>query len=140
MQTRDKVELVPVTLPFVERVWPLVRPFAEKAMKHARGEDTPEMFLEDCRRQQAQIWLIAEGITVVAAGGTSVDTLRNGKRILNVRWIAGRGYRAWQHHFDRVKGWAREQGCASIYYRGRPGWQRRRPQARVTAYIYEESL
>jgi hypothetical protein len=133
-------ELVPVTLDYLDKVWPLVERFAREAMKHARGEDTPEMFLADCRRADAQIWLAAEKATVLAACGTSIDVRRDGNKVFNIRWLSGRDYDSWQHHFDRMKLWAASKGCTSLYYRGRPGWQRMRPQARVAGVIYEEAL
>ena len=133
-------ELVPVELAYIDKVWPIVRPFIKRAMKYSRGEDTPEAFLEDAKRAQAQIWLVAEGKTVIAACGTSVDNRRNGVCVLNVRWMAGKGFQDWIHLGDRVKAWAIERGCRSVYYRGRPGWQRIRPQARVAGVIYEEAI
>ena len=134
------IELVPVELPYIDKVWPIVHPFAKRAMKWCRGEDTPEAFLEDAKRAQAQIWLVTDRTSVIAACGTSLDTKRDGVRVLNVRWMAGKGFRDWIHLGDRVKAWAVEHGCRSVYYRGRPGWQRIRPQARVAGVIYEEAI
>jgi hypothetical protein len=133
-------DLVPVPIAWLDEMWPHARFFCKCALKHCRGEDTPEAFLDDCRRGRAQLWMAAKDKMVIAACGTSLDDRRDGTRVLNIRWISGTNYDAWHVHFDRVKAWAKEHGCRSVYYRGRPGWQRRRPQARVAGVIYEEAI
>jgi len=129
--------LVPVTPGFLESVWIVVRPFAERAAKHGRGLWTPESFYRGVSRGDAQLWLAADGGRVRSALATEIVASPDSK-VFRVLWFSGS--RDDVHHFRRIRDWAAEQGCTTLIYEGRKGWARMRPTAKVVGMIYQEEI
>jgi hypothetical protein len=120
---------LPVRSLDVDAIWPLVRPFIERALAAGDGGHAAEDVRRLCAARDAQLWLGlgAGGLEMVAV--TEIRGLPR-TRIARVWLLAGIDARGWiEECLPAIEDWARAEGCAALELVGRKGWLRRLPAA-----------
>ena len=135
--------LLPVPASDLDRLWPLVLPFAEQ-MERRFPDDWPASETLRQARETLQLWLVLEPAerTVYAAVGTTIVLKPTGKRVFRVKWAAGRQMRRWVHLVNDFDAVARDNDCTGIEIDpgSRGGWRRFLPgwRARPTLIMSKE--
>jgi len=117
--------LIGVPHHLVRRVWPMVLPLVESALRHDGGRWSAPDILRSLESRDRQLWLVEEerpdGIIV-----TEIAIYPRRKTCV-VFLAAGRRPVDWRDRLGDIEGWARAQGCAEIELHGRKGWRRALP-------------
>lgn len=121
--------LTPVEAHLVAVVWPHVEDWIAAALRRVPCELTIEGLRAACLDDEARLVLIgADPLFPVAAGVVQIRTMTDGSRSCWILALGGSGLRAWTDTLETVEATAREQGCGSVEFNGRPGWARVLPR------------
>jgi hypothetical protein len=123
----------------VDGVWFLAEPLLLKSYRQ-RDLNIPVTLRDDLRHGFRQLWLITQDdVTIVAAGVTSISALRSG-HALRIEHLGGGSMRQWLHTLKELEDYARGQGCQTLTWEGREGWQKLLPDYRVSAVVMSKRL
>lgn len=93
-----------------------------------------------------QVWIVADGRTVLATCYTDINVNPDGSRWVGVYGLAGERIMRWARQLsDTLAAFARDEGCARVMFKGRPGWARvlpefRRTERRGDEYVWERMV
>lgn len=93
--------------------------------------ETADGWLDACERGDAQLWH--------APGLWAVTRVVAGKAGWVAQIVAMAGVYDGEL-VDQMEAWARSTGCTRIYFAGRPGWLKRRPDYRLRQVTLEKEL
>jgi len=140
--TSDGVILYPVPLEALERWWPIILPFAEQMASRFPDDWPVNETLRQARGDYLKIWVALDPDTrrIWAAAGTKILIKASGKRVLAIRWLAGKQRHRWLHLLQELENYGRFNGCTEILIEpgSRAGWQkvlpgyRERPTIQLT--------
>lgn len=112
-------------------VWPLARPFVERALGEGGGHFRAEDVLAALERSEMQLWALWREDRL--AGALVTEIVRWPRRTVCRLVLAGAedGLRAeWLPWRGAIERWARAHGCTAMEIYGRPSWARLLPGAR----------
>lgn len=118
------IEIAPVVPARVPLIWPMVRPWFEKAL--AKSESLHTLYsIRSCLESSAmQLWTIFSGGALVASFVTEVVASARGN-ILSVVVLGGERMSKWFAQFDtKLQEIGRLNECRLLLGSGRPGWRR----------------
>lgn len=114
----------PVKPEHVAAVWPEVAPLFERALKRADSWDTMEGLRADVDKGNTVLWVICDGVSLVAAFITGVVTAGRG-RLLNAVILGGSCMSEWFVQFEaKLRDIAKAEDCKAVVAVGRRGWKR----------------
>ncbi len=99
-------------------VWPLAEPFIEQAVLYADGLITTETLQEGVEDGSKRLWLIW-GDRCFAAGVTEII-----KETCFIWAFGGEEMHKWFPLHTQLEEWAKHEGCKSVHFFGRIGWER----------------
>ena len=119
------MQLVPLPPDRLAEVWHRVQPFAEKIEQRFKDEWPARVILEAAHARELQLWLVWDETKKDARGvvGTRIIAKASGKRVLDIAWMAGEGRKDWMGLLPILEAYAADEGCVSIGFLGRWGWQ-----------------
>lgn len=119
-----KTELVNFTKDEVEKVWPLAKPYVEKACE-TNGGFNAEHILEFLKGGLMQLWMAVDGENnkVICVCVTEIREYPNFK-VCDLRITTGEQFKRWFNYMDQICEWARSEGCKKMEIFARPGWER----------------
>jgi len=119
-----KTELLNFTKDQVEKVWPLAKPYVEKACE-TNGGFNAEHILEFLQSGLMQLWMAVDGKTnqVICVCVTEIREYPNFK-VCDLRITTGEQFERWFNYMDQICEWARKEGCKKMEIFARPGWER----------------
>lgn len=102
--------------------WPAVSDLLETAVRRCK-DDTMANVLRECVQASAQLWIVRNDERIV---GTFVTEVLQGptRRVMELRYLAGAGFRRWIALMPEILEWARSARCDDLRFRGRSGWPR----------------
>lgn len=114
----------PVKPEHVALVWPEVAPLFKRALKRADSWDTMEGLRADVDKGNTVLWVICEGVSLVAAFITGVVSAGRG-RLLNAVILGGGRMSEWFVPFEKkLVAIAKAEDCKAVVAMGRKGWKR----------------
>jgi hypothetical protein len=117
------VEGVPAAT--IERVWPRVLPWIERALAEGLGHLDSTDLRAALERRDMQLWIARREDAVVAALVTEIVAYPRRKVCRLVLMGGEDGEReAWLPWLPLLEAWARAEGCDLVEIYGRPGWAR----------------
>lgn len=125
-----------VNIAMVDRIWPIIRPFVQRAYERCEAEITPGELWQGCR--SGNLFLVvgyeADKILVSAVVRFEVG---HGGMVLNVMYLGGVGLAKWK---DQIVGFfkemAKENGAVRLVTQGRDGWGRVLKGVRKVRTVY----
>lgn len=111
----------------VERVWGIVSPDIERALRFADGKYQIEDVKDALSRRDMQLWVAAEGGEALSVAVTEIVNYPR-KRVCVVMFCGGREFKRWLHHIEEIERWAKGAGCDMVEICGRRGWRRVLPR------------
>ena len=125
---------------FVRIYWPHLRDLVNKLCKRARGEYSEASIKQRIEDGTLDMWIAAEmhRSSIEAICGTSVHDWPKGK-VCRIEFCAAHTMDDWSGALDRIKDYARSEGCETIIIEGRKGWGRVFDTNPV-AHVYEVAL
>ena len=105
----------------VPLVWPTVAPMIQKAIKQSQEDFWINDILHEVLADRMQLWVWNEGGTVKACCVTRLATFPR-KKICQVPYLAGIGFRNWIQSEATIGEWAKTQGCVQLEGYCRDGW------------------
>lgn len=124
-----------------ERIWPMVVPFLESALKRWLPVYFPEDLLDGVRNGVMQLWIITddEKEILYGAGLTEIRPYPRAK-ILNLFLLGAKNMDKWKQQLSAaVEMFAKAEGCDFLQIIGRKGWERY-PDAFHSANIVNKVL
>lgn len=111
--------------------WCLAAKHLAKAVERDDGRRTLHDIVRSLVNGQTALWLVNEPDTPMAGGGfyigmtvgavvTSIINYPH-HRALRLEWLAGERLDEWAHLVSEVEAHAKEYGCQSVEFAGRPG-------------------
>ena len=133
------VKLAQIPPGYVDAIWPSVEGLLLRSYRKA-DQNIPVTLRDDLRNNRRQLWVITSGdVTIVAAGVTSIYTLRSGLA-LKIEHLGGGSMRTWLHTLKELEAYARNSGCKKLMWQGRDGWKQLIPDYHVSAVVMEKRL
>ncbi len=125
---------------FVQRYRHYLRPLVDKLCKRARGEYSEASILQRVADQTLDMWIAVDPdkADVQAICGTSIHDWPKG-RICRIEFCSAHTMDDWSGALDRIKDYARSEGCETIIIEGRKGWGRVFDTNPV-AHVYEVAI
>lgn len=122
-------------------LWPQIRPHAMSAIDRSSGKWDEHSVSEFLINFLWQIWAYVEDGALVAIVITRIETFPSGLKVLMVETATGERREAWQHlAIDRLKEFAKGEGCGLMTLIARPGWERVFREFEKTHVILELKL
>lgn len=113
---------------FLDVIWPKAEPLLERAVTAERGRYTTRDIYGWIKTNEQQLWLVARGREIVAAGLMRCSIQPTGKHSAVWHLLgASRGARVWEWIgalFDAAMQEARARGSTEMLIVGRSGWLR----------------
>ena len=127
-----------VTEESLDFVWEALLPQIEKAYKHGAGDcTTPEHVYEDVKAGKLKMWVVHEGLHVIAALLFSIKQYPARKTIF-VELMAGKGLNSWVDEMqDLLRKYKDEIGADAIEGCSRKGVPRMLKNWKIKAYLVE---
>lgn len=107
-------------------LWDTAATLLTPAVIRSEGRATLKSLFESARNSKAQIWLMfdKDQKKVIASGATEVNKYA-AKKVLHVMLVGGARMKEWlPEYIEKLKRFAKDNGCDSIEMVGRPGWLR----------------
>lgn len=134
MDTSRHVNIVPVPLVLLGKVWGQVAPLLLRGLAESQNI-TLQALVEDLLDQTDQLWTIFVGRELVGVFVTHVFTDDTGKAV-DVYALAGSDVNAWGKPLSRAMvDFAKEQGCNRIIFCGRKGLLRAYEGVRIVGEL-----
>lgn len=128
--------LIGVPSIMVEKVWPSVKPFIERALEETReyryGVD---YWLDQLRAAQAQLWVDGAPLQLVVI--TEINRYPLASE-LSIGPIAGKLPEDWESSLAGLEEWGKANGCTHVGTLGRPGWERKLGWRKGMTYCLKE--
>lgn len=70
-----------------------------------------------------QLWMVWDGVEIIAAAITSLGTI-NGEKVCTIVACGGVGWSRFGHFINDLEKFAKDEGCTSVRINGRAGWRR----------------
>jgi hypothetical protein len=116
------ISIVPAE--YVDRVWPEVAPYVDKALKYASGKYEPGDVHELVIRFGYPLWIAFDDEGIKGAVITRFIQYPR-KKYLFLEFCGGRDGFSWKAPMLKVlRSWAKDNGCDGIEGAGRDAWQR----------------
>jgi hypothetical protein len=108
----------------VDAVWPAIEDMVAEALEHSRGEISVEDVRMFLLARVMQLWISYDAKRRITACMVTqiIDYPR--RRFLRIVLIAGVGHEFWQHGWELVELWARDQQCSGVESFARRGLAR----------------
>lgn len=117
------MRLFPVATADLDRVWPIVVAWLERAQIRTDSDATVDALRALCTAEAAVLVLIGDDPAApVAAGVVQTRVYARGARACWILALGGARARAWRHTLDALEAGARADGCDRLEFVGRPGW------------------
>lgn len=107
----------------IDRIWLHVEPFIARAYQHSMGDDDGSSINADLKSRNALLWIVWDGIGILAAAVTKLVTVP-GKKLGVITCVAGRDLHRWQHFIRDLERYFKAEGCTHVRMHGREGWKR----------------
>ena len=123
------------------RYFELARPYLERAINYSDGRYSPLAVFEDIKSGNQQLWVITEGNIIGAATTKIVDYPE--RRTLFIQFMSGDDFSFWRGEgYERIAQYAKEKGCDSIEFFGRPGLKKHARELgfEATYTVFERKL
>jgi len=115
-----KVSLVPTA--HVERVWPDVKPFMERAAEYTYGRYTVDDIKDSVTQYEHHLWITFDGAGIKGAVVTAFKHYPQAK-YLDLVFIGGDDGLSWKDEMLKIlKHWAYDNHCDGIESTARFGW------------------
>lgn len=125
----------------IETLWPSLKAKLAPAIERSRGLLTERNTRDKCAAGQWQCWVAYSDSTLKAAVVTRIMTAPSGLKLLDAILAGGDDRRLWQRPIvERLKDFARDEGCEKFQLLGRKGWERVYPEFKVEQIIMELRL
>lgn len=105
-------------------LWHSIESGIAKALERSNSDFTAERIRQKIDAGHSQLWVIASGEKILAAGTTELVELENGRKLCMVSTLAGEDMAVWDHTWETFERFAKESGCDAIQIVGRIGWVR----------------
>ncbi len=138
----SSVELLAIPPDGVDRVWPIVVPFLQKAADTTEKLTVDDTLLAMCRSSLTHLWVIVDvdEMETLAVLLTDVQESYNGHRAGRVIAAGGLEMTRWTHVIRQLEDWAIQNECDSFEIVGRKGWGRVFPEYDLIECVYAKEL
>jgi|SRR5271157_316988 len=120
-------DLICVAPHLVNKVWPHVKHFIERALIRGHSDYTLDYVYRKLKHREALLWLVMDPTKqhLKAAGTTEiVGMIVSHRRVCVITTYGGTVVSAWQKLLARIENYARDEKCELIRLYGREGWKR----------------
>ena len=108
----------------IDLLWHEAKTFLKMASDRSHGEVTVDSTYEDLKNREAQLWIVSDGLEMVAACTTEINQYPEMKGCRFIL-LGGKDTYLWLDLLiDTVEGWAKSEGCKRLELAGRKGWER----------------
>ena len=106
----------------INKVFPIVRDYLDKAAKLSGGRYTIEEVYENVRFNNQQLWIAFNDTEIVASAVTELISYSKIKTLVG-HFIGGKDLESWKQPIvDALAKFAKAEGCDRIEFMGRRGW------------------
>jgi len=109
--------LYKITPSNIFRVWKIIKPKVEVALKHGIHANDSNFVFEQLYKGHAKFWLNKDSWII-----STMEDLNIGKCI--TIWLASGDKYNLLSMYDLISQWAKKQGCKNMLINGREGWVR----------------
>ena len=112
--------LVGVTSENINKIWPGVTVFLQKAIDAGNNRYTLESIYKGLINRDLQLWVATDG-DILAACVTEIRVYPSATVCL-LFLCGGHELKKWSEHVKIIENWAKNQGCDAMELIGRKGW------------------
>lgn len=106
-------------------IWPQVRQHIANAAEYSNGRITEKSVLDQVLKNIMQLWVIMEDNKIVISFVTQVIVYNTGVKNCDIYALGGKNCKKYLNQFTEViSEWAKNIGCSSLEFVGRPGWEK----------------
>ena len=128
----------PLPLADVDKVWPTIAVWMDKACKRGRGSMTAWNIYEGCRNGSMLLFVDWSNEQICAAIIGKVRTTPEGQ-VLSIEAAGGTEMRRWLPELHSIE-WLKTMGITLVDFEGRKGWERVVKGVSVIRQVYRLSL
>ncbi len=112
----------------VNQIWDSIKPMMDKAIKYADWKYDVEDIKQDIINRNLQLWVATMEDKPVMCLVTRIEQFPKEKAMLLFMYStmphSGKDREGIWGFKDIIFSWAKSMGCKSIYFYGRPGWEK----------------
>lgn len=136
MESDLKVFQLPPSI--IPNLWGVIEPYVKSGAERSSGRLTVENLYGLLTAGTWQCWTVWEGADCLAAIITKLAIESSGQRTLSALIASGRDREKWERAaVERLKEFAREEGCGLFDMMARPGWHKVFPEFEKTHVLLE---
>lgn len=119
-------------------LWSVIEPYVSSGAERSSGRLTVQNLRDLLTSGTWQVWTVWEGNECLAALVTSLGVESSGMKSLELLIGSGKGREKWQREvIERLKKFAKDEGCGLFQMWARPGWHRIFPDFEKTHVMLE---
>jgi hypothetical protein len=139
MAFKDEIQISAVPMQLIAPMWQHVGHLIEDGCRASQTSFDDRVARLVCGTNM--LWVIVQGSDVVAAFVTEIIIRVDGRKVVLLSGMAGRGARQWALKvLDAMNAYGKSSGCDTLAFYGRKGWLRFYPDFKAVRTVLGETL